>query len=86
MIRKLEDRVVMTAREAREKHEGYYIGFYVTSKNLMNPDKTTGYVVYLADSKDEIYKESDYKENRRFISILTGHAVGGIEIGGVQFV
>ena len=85
MVRKIEDKEIMTTRETREKYKEYYIGFVTTERNMEDPDNTRGRVVFMAGSKNEIYEAPEFKEKRKKISVITGYAVGGTEIGGVYF-
>ena len=84
-VKKIDEKEIITTREAKEKYEKHHMGFVVTEPKIEDPDNEKGYVVCLLDSYDEGFKISRKTGDGKFISILSGYAVGGTEIGGVCF-
>ena len=82
-VKIISDKTIMTTREARKKYRTYHIGFVSTEKNLQNPDNEKGYVVCIMDTYEEGFEIERKTEDGKFISVLSGYAVGGTEIGGV---
>jgi len=79
---KIDNREILTAREAKEKYENYYIGFFTTEWHV-NFDFAKGNVVYLFDSENEGYQIArEYLERKEWISVLRGYGVK--EVGGVE--
>ena len=85
MVQTIDGINIITSREARETYENYYIGFVTTEQNLSDPDNEMGYVVYIMDSYDEGFTIPRRTNEGHFISIISGYAVGGIEIGAIYF-
>jgi hypothetical protein len=86
MVKKIEDKIIMTSIEARRKYEKYYIGFVSIEQRMADPDNERGYVAYLADTEDEAYEAIPrFTEEGIYIGIEPGHAVGGIRLGGFYF-
>ena len=88
MVKFVNDEKEMTTLEARKKYRGFYIGF-VDSKPIdikENPDKTLGKVLYTADAYDEQYQIPAKTEDGRRISVLYGHGLKDLPMGGVTIV
>ena len=84
---KIDSREILTAREAKEKYEKYYIGFVITEVNMQNPDFMKGYVAYLFNSYDEGMKFAAEKREYIKLCITRGYAVclnEPFEIGGIE--
>ena len=86
MIQIINDKEIMTTWEARKKYEKYYIGYVSVERKMTDWDNSLVYVVYTITREDR-YKHTIPKrtEDGKVISIMPGHAVGGIEIGGLYF-
>ena len=83
MLRKIDDKVLITIADAAEKYSSYYICMVVIEKNDgFRADK--GYVLYIADNEDEFLKipESD-KQNKCFAWVTGNHADANIHVGGM---
>ena len=85
MVKQISDKKIMTINEAREKYKNNYFGFITTEQNVTNPNNSLGYVVCVMDSYDEGYSFPRRTDEGFFISVLTGYAVGGTEIGAIIF-
>jgi hypothetical protein len=81
----IDDKEIMTCREAMEKYDKYYIGFVTTERNYDDPDNEKGYVVCIMDAYDEGFTIPRKTSDGRFISIMSGYAVGGTEIGAILY-
>ena len=75
----------MTISDAREKYKKYYFGFITTEQNLSDPNDSLGYVVCVMNSYSESYTFPRRTNDGSFISVLTGNAVGGTEIGAIIY-
>ncbi|MDR2166433.1 MAG: hypothetical protein LBE35_01105 [Clostridiales bacterium] len=53
MLRKIENREIMTLREAREKYSNNWF-FMVTTQEVDTAYEDLGYVVYIGDSQDDL--------------------------------
>jgi len=85
MIRYLDNKEVLTAREAMHGFSENYIGFVVVEQNLRNPDFERGYVLFLADTYNEGLEESTDSDFN--ISVLRGYEVDEpVEVGGLEVV
>ena len=85
MIQQIDNREVMTVREAMRKYSGNYIGLVVVKQNLRSPDFEEGYVLFLADSYNEGLEECMGIDQN--ISVLKGYAVEEpVEVGGLEVV
>jgi hypothetical protein len=82
-VKYINDKTILTLREAREKYEKFYIGFVDTEPLYHDPDNTKGYVVCVMDDYDEGYTFPRETDDGSFIGIMSGYAVGGTEIGGI---
>ena len=85
MVKKIDSKEIMTRSEAMEKYKKYHIGFVTTERQLSDPDNTKGYVVCIMDSYDEGYTIPRRTDDGRFISVMSGYAVGGTEIGALYY-
>lgn len=83
MVREIDDKTIMTRSEARSNYRKFYIGMVFQERNYQNPESEKGYVVYVADSYDESFDIPRKLDDGSHVSVVTGHAVGGIEIGSV---
>ena len=86
MIKKIEDKEIITRVEARRRYKKYYIGMIMTEEKMHDPDNALGYVVYVMDTYDEIFKIPRRFEDGTYIASMPGMAVGGTEIGSICFV
>ena len=85
MIQHINNRGVITAREAMHSYPANYIGFVVTKQNLRSPDFEEGYVEFLADSYDEGLDECMGIDLN--VSVLRGYEVDEpVEVGGLEVV
>ncbi|MDR2590818.1 MAG: hypothetical protein LBC71_07530 [Oscillospiraceae bacterium] len=85
MIQQIDNQEVLTARQAMQKYDKKYIGFFVVKQNMRNPDFEEGHVIFLADSYIEGLDESmDSDDN---IGVLRGYDVNEpAEVGGLEVV
>jgi len=85
MVKKVDKKEIMTSRQAKEQYREFHIGFVTTEQNMTDPDNEKGYVVCIMDSYDEGYNIPRRTDNGDFISIMSGYAVGGTEIGALLY-
>jgi len=85
MIQYIDNKDVVTAREAMHIYSQNYIGFVVVEQNLRSPDFEEGYVLFLADSYNEGLEEC--LETDMNISILRGYEINEpVEVGGLEVI
>ena len=85
MVQRIDSRELTTRLAAKKRYRNYYIGFVTSEQNMSDPDNEEGYVAYVADSEDEQYQIPRDTEDGQYISIMTGHSVGGTRIGVAVF-
>ena len=84
-VKYINDMTILTLREAREKYRKFYVGFVDTEPKYHDPDNTKGYVVCIMDEYEEGYTIPRETSDGKFISLMSGYAVGGTQIGGICF-
>jgi len=86
MLMKIEDREIMTAREASLKYEDYYITFVITDIGD-GQDNSLGYVIYIYDDEREKRNIPREEKEGKFIGHLVGYAAEkDLFVGGFTFV
>ena len=84
MIEKIDGKEIMTSLEARKKYKKYYIGYVSVERKMTDWDNSLVYVLYTMTREDR-YNIPKRTEDGKVISMMPGHAVGGIEIGVLYY-
>jgi len=82
MVRKIDEKEILTRLAARKKYEAHYIGMVLTEQKPKDFDNEKGYVVYITDSYDEQFEIPRKTDDGHYISTMPGYAVGGTQLGG----
>ena len=85
MVRKINEKEIITRLEARKKYDKHYIGMALTEQKPRDFDNEKGYAIYITDTYEEQFEIPRKTEDGRFISTMPGHAVGGTQLGGTYF-
>jgi len=85
VIRKVDDKEILTSLEARKKYQDKFIGFVTVEQKITDPENERIRVMYTADGYDESFKMPAKTESGDFISIAIGMGVGGTMMGGICF-
>jgi len=83
MLKRIDDRLILTIADATEKYAQYYICMVITEENDgFRADK--GYVFYIANDEEEFLKiPASEKEGKRFAWVTGNHADKNIHVGGM---
>jgi len=85
MITEVTSKETMTLRELKEKYATKWFRYVIVNEtDCDDPESSVCYVVYIADTEDEIYKHPDPERNKRRGGISTGdNVVFPLEVGGI---